>query len=145
MGDFNLPDIYWSSESIVGHQYTVALNNCFLSTFHDLGMSQIADFPTRLDKTLDLFLTNRPTLVSKCIPLPGVSDHEMVFTISDVRAKHLKNQLVGKFLLWKKADMDTVRPQLDEFASTFLSTNSVDTPVDDLWSQNNLWLTSHHR
>ena len=133
-GDFNLPDIDWSSESIVGHQYTVALNNCFLSTFHDLGMSQIVDFPTRLDKTLDLFLTNRPTLVSKCIPLPGVSDHEMVFTISDVRAKRLKPTR-RKILLWKKADMDTVRSHLDEFASTFLSTNSVDTPVDDLWSQ----------
>ena len=72
--------------------------------------------------------------VRKNIPPPGVSDHEMIFTISDVRAKRLKPTR-RKILLWKKADMDTVRSQPDEVTSTFLSTNSVDTPVNDVWSQ----------
>ena len=37
-GDFNLPDIDWTTDSIKGHQYTLVSNNCFLSTFHNLGL-----------------------------------------------------------------------------------------------------------
>ncbi|XP_072033236.1 uncharacterized protein [Amphiura filiformis] len=133
-GDFNLPDINWATEAIIGHQYTIAINNCFLSTFHDLGLSQIVDFPTRINSTLDLFLTNRPSLVSKCIPLPGVSDHEMVLTISDIRTKRQKpaRRLI---LLWKKADMAVIKSQLHKFTTSFVSANTVDSPVNSLWNQ----------
>ena len=103
-GDFNLPDIDWATDSIVGHQYPLAINNTFISTFQDLGLTQIVDFPTRIDRTLDLFLSNRPSLVSKCSPLPGVSDHEMVLVVSDIRAKRQK-PVPRKILLWKKADI----------------------------------------
>lgn len=133
-GDFNLPDVEWSKESIIGHQYTLAINKCFLSTFHDLGLNQMVDFPTRLDKTLDLFLTNRPSLVSKCIPLPGVSDHEMVLSVSDVRAKRQKPAR-RKIFLWKKADMEKIKSVLCDFASNFLDVNTINTPIDTLWNQ----------
>ena len=82
-GDLNLPDIDWTTETIEGHQYSNAINTAFLSAFQQLGPSQVVDFPTRLHNTLDLFLTNRPSMISKCTPLPGVSDHEMILTISD--------------------------------------------------------------
>ena len=102
-GDFNLPDIDWQTESIVGHNYSVAINNQFISTFNDLGLTQVVTFPTRQLNTLDLFLTNRPALVSKCVPLPGVSDHEMVLTISNIKARHHK-PAPRKILLWKKTN-----------------------------------------
>ena len=114
----------------------VTLNNYFLSTFHDLGMSQIVDFPTRLDKTLDLSLTTRPTLVNKCIPPPGVSDHEMVFTISDVRDKCLKPTR-RKILLWKEGwNGHRQIPTwwvCDHISLYQLGWHS--TPVDDLWNK----------
>ena len=51
-GDFNLPVIDWSTETIIGHQYNVALNNCFLTTLTDLPNHQVVDFPTRNNNTL---------------------------------------------------------------------------------------------
>ena len=88
-GDLNLPDIDRKTGSIEGHQNSNAINAAFLSAFQELGLAQIVDFPTRLHNTLDLFLTNRPSMIITCTPLPGVSDHEMILTISDVQAKRL--------------------------------------------------------
>ena len=36
-GDFNLPDINWENESVVGNQYPLELNICYLDTMHELG------------------------------------------------------------------------------------------------------------
>ena len=107
-GDLNLPDIDWKTESIEGHQNSNAINSAFLSAFQELGLAQIVDFPTRLHNTLDLFLTNRPSMISKCTPLPGVSDHEMILTISDVQAKRVK-PVSRKILLWNKADIQNIK------------------------------------
>ncbi|XP_072048705.1 uncharacterized protein [Amphiura filiformis] len=133
-GDFNLPDISWPNDAIVGHQYKLSINECFLSTFQDLGLTQIVDFCTREDNILDLFLTNRPALISKCVPLPALSDHEMVLTISDVRAKRQK-PVRRKLFLWKKADMSKVKSNFSDFSTNFIMINSIDTPVDNLWNQ----------
>lgn len=133
-GDFNLPDINWQTESIERHQYPLSINQCFLKLFHDLGLTQIVDFPTRFDRTLDLFLTNRPSLVNKCVPLPGVSDHEMVLAVADVAARHQK-PVRRKIHLWKKADLPTMKNLLSKFSTDFIASNSIVTPIDDMWNQ----------
>ncbi len=133
-GDFNLPDIDWSTDSIVSHQYTIALNNTFISLFQDMGLQQIVDFPTRGEKTLDLFLTNRPTLVLKSSPLPGVSDHEIVLTISDSQARR-KKPIKREINLWKHADCDKIKQEHADFLTRFLAENNIETPVNVLWDQ----------
>ena len=75
-GDFNLPDIDWSTCCTTSYQYPKALNDCFLSTITDLGLDQIVNFGTRNDNILDIFLTNKPALINRCEALPGVSDHQ---------------------------------------------------------------------
>ena len=57
-GDFNLPDISWSTNSIIGNQNTVGVNNAFLNLFVDTALQQMLEFQTRIYTTLDLFLTN---------------------------------------------------------------------------------------
>ena len=131
-GDLNLPDISWIDESVVGHQYLKSINECFLSTFNDIGLTQIVDFCTRENNILDLFLTNRPSLISKCTPLPRISDHEMVLTVSDVRAKRLK-PAPRKIFLWRKADLANIKSKLSDFSLKFTTAYSVDTPVNILW------------
>ena len=74
-GDFNLPDIDWSNNSIVTHQYSKDLNEQFLETFENSSLLQVIDFHTRKKATLDLMFTNRPTFLSKCTPVPGFGDH----------------------------------------------------------------------
>jgi len=46
-------------------------------------------FPTRNNNILDIFATNRPNLVNKCVPLPGISDHDIVFIESSLKATYV--------------------------------------------------------
>ncbi|KAK3102607.1 hypothetical protein FSP39_012613 [Pinctada imbricata] len=69
-GDFNLPDINWQTNTIEGNHNPRQLNASFLDMIHDCALEQMVTFPTRLVNTLDLFLTNRPSLISRCTPIP---------------------------------------------------------------------------
>lgn len=69
-GDLNLPDIDWSSQTINGNACSAATNKRFLECVNYCALDQIVDFPTRNTSTLDLFLTNRPSLVIKCAAIP---------------------------------------------------------------------------
>ena len=47
---------------------------------HDVGSQQMVDFPPRNDNTLDIldiFCTNRPSLEQRCVPIPGLSEHDI--------------------------------------------------------------------
>ena len=63
------------------------MNNKFLELVQDNHLEQVVTFPTRHEDTLDLFLTNRPFLVNRCVPLPGLGDHEIVYIDTDISAK----------------------------------------------------------
>ena len=54
VGDFNLPDINWSTTSS-----TTEIAHKFIDLFHNLGLSQLIDLPTHeKGSVLDLLLTN---------------------------------------------------------------------------------------
>ena len=53
-------------------QYTKQINEHFLDTYSMLGLSQMVTFATRIVNTLDIFLTNRPSLVNRCEPILGL-------------------------------------------------------------------------
>ena len=74
-GEFNLPDIDWTTDSIKSQQYLKSISSCFLDLASNFGITQSVSFPTRIDITLDVFLTNRPSLINRCELIPGVSDH----------------------------------------------------------------------
>ena len=40
-GDFNLPDINWKDQDIIGNQYLKSINSLFLEMAQDLGLSQL--------------------------------------------------------------------------------------------------------
>ena len=104
-------------------------------------------------------ITNRPTLVSKCTSIPGLSDHDIVLTdinIIPLRQKPLKRLVYLLSLshcilgplwylivsipdrciltyfvyLWKKADTSGTEYDLHQFSETFTS----DTPINSLWT-----------
>merc|ERR1711974_169695 len=82
-GDFNLPDIDWTNQEVIGHQYLKEINSKFLEMSQDLGLHQLVDFPTRGTATLDLLFTSHPSFAKKCSPLSGLGDHEAaVLTIT---------------------------------------------------------------
>lgn len=131
-GDFNLPDIDWESESITSNQYPKLLNENFLSCLSDNGLEQMVDFPTRYSNTLDIFATNRPSFVQKCKPMPGLSDHSIIFTENYVSASRTK-PVKRKIYLWKKANLTSLKKDLDSYVSNFTSRFTSSTPVQSLW------------
>jgi hypothetical protein len=87
--------------NISGNQNAQGVNNAFLTLVEDIGLQQMVDFHTRNNATLDLFLTNRPSLINRLKPIPGISDHDALFIDSDVQAK-LRRTISRQIFLWKK-------------------------------------------
>ena len=114
-GDTNLPDIDWATSSVSGNRYPISINNTLIEMLQDTGCEQLVTFPTRLENTLDILATNRPSLVNKCAPIPGISDHDIVLT--DVNILASRRKPVSRLIhLWKRADLEshpaTMHPRL---------------------------------
>ena len=67
-GDFNLLDIDWTTGVAVKND---SIHSFFAKTVKDNYLHQLVDFPTRLNNTLDLILTNIP---DKVINMHGFQD-----------------------------------------------------------------------
>jgi hypothetical protein len=130
-GDANLPDIDWTTNQVVGHQYRKEISESHLNTLGRLGLEQIVDFPTRLDNTLDVVITNRPSLVNHCVGMPGLSDHDIVYMDMNVKATRQK-PVRHKIFLWKRADFNSIRSVTKEWSNNFISAHTTSTPVEDL-------------
>ena len=102
-GDANLPDVNWASDSVNGHRYSVPINQTFIDTVNDMDCEQLVYFPTGLESTFDIFCTNRPTLIDRCVPLPGVSDHDVVLVDTGIIPKRQK-PIQRRIYLRKRAD-----------------------------------------
>ena len=66
---------------------SLGVNNAFLTLVEDIGLQQMVDFPTRNSASMDLFLTNRPSLINHLKPIPEISKHEALFIDSEVQTK----------------------------------------------------------
>ena len=131
-GDFNLPDICWSEQSIQTNQYPTHTNQAYLDTIADNGLEQLVDFPTRKENTLDLFFTTRPSFKQRCKPLPSIgnSDHDIV--LLDVACKPVKPKPTRrKIYLWKKAEVHNIQKDIAEFGSTFK--NETHQNIESMW------------
>jgi hypothetical protein len=109
------------------------VNNAFLTLVEDIGLQQMVDFHTRNNATLDLFLTNRPSLINRLKPIPGISDHDALFIDSDVQAK-LRRTISRQIFLWKKADLEKLQNDMQAFCQSFISKFSTSHPIDSLWT-----------
>ena len=132
-GDINLPDIDWNNNAIVSHHYKKNINEIFLETFDDCGLEQLVKFPTREENTLDIVATNRPTFVNRCVPHPGVSDHQTAVLLDivchPIRSKPNKR----KILLWNRANIISIKDQLSTEIAEFIATHDIESPVNDIW------------
>jgi len=89
-GDLNLPNIDWSTNSPSGNNYPLSFCNIVLDLFSELDFTQlVVTFPTRESNALDVFATNRPTLINKCIPVPGTRDHDTAYVESHSKVQEI--------------------------------------------------------
>ncbi|XP_072033764.1 uncharacterized protein [Amphiura filiformis] len=120
-GDFNLRDIDWPTNSVkagspIATQCKTFLDMC--TTYH---FQQMVTEPTRGDKILDLFLTTNETQITQVENLPGigVSDHSIVKVISNIKPVH-KKQPPREIFLYSKADLQSIKKDLNSFGKTFI-------------------------
>ena len=112
-GDFNLSHIDWTSSSIIPGKPNVKQHQDLLDLIADHSLTQIVDKPTRNDKTLDLIITNYPSIVDnlETIPPIGEADHDILsleITVSLRRCKHKPRQI----LKYSKANWDNIKQDL---------------------------------
>ena len=74
--------IQGQTSCISGRACLTYLCNPFLNLLQKYGFIKIVTFPTRLSSTLDIFATNRPSLVKSYKPVLGISDDEAVMVYS---------------------------------------------------------------
>ena len=125
-GDFNLPSIDWDN-----HYSEVAIETSFLDMFNNLGMDQLINEPThKLGNTLDLLLTDDPSLISN-INVNGSwhlckSDHFPLNFHVNLRAKKRK-QDKRKVYNFKRAKWDNINLQLSQYNwNNLLSDNDIE-------------------
>ena len=130
--DFNLPGIDWSLKSIVKHKYCKETNEVFLESLDVINAEQLVDFPTTRDSALDLLLTNRVSLLSKCCDIPGLGDHQSAI-LADIECHPKKQKPISrKIYLWKKSNHELLRETIQQNVESFIATNAIKTPVNTL-------------
>ena len=133
-GDFNLGHIDWTSSSIIPGKPNVKQHQDILDIIADHSLTQIVDKPTRNDKTLDLIITNYPSIVDnfETIPPIGEADHDILsleITVSLRRCKHKPRQV----LKYSKANWDNIKQDLKTiYHKINQSQDSQD--IDSMWN-----------
>ena len=116
------------------NNYKKKISDSFPQAVENCGLEQIVDFPTRDNNLLDIFLTNRPSPIQTCKSLPGISDHEIEHMDSDVRVKY-QRPVRRKIWLWSKADVPSMKADMNAFSDEFTDKHSVKADIDTMWSQ----------
>ena len=84
-GDFNLPGINWEQNSLTDSCPYAENHRQLINFIDDFGLCQLVKNPTRGENILDLMLVNNMSFVNRVETLPGLSDHDAVFTEFDLR------------------------------------------------------------
>ena len=113
--------IDWSSCAVQDGAANKAVSGDFLETLADHSMQQVNENSILEGTMLNLFITNKPTLVKNMDTTPSISHHESAITT--------KPPL--RVFVWAQANWQKMKSDIHLFASTF-SMN--DETVDDGWN-----------
>ena len=133
-GDFNLPSIDWENGEInQTPQYGRTINEKMLEITSEYNLEQTVKEQTRSGNILDLVFTTNPGLIDKIEIHPGMSDHQVVITDINTRAKVCKKKPRTVYL-YKKADMDSVKLDIDKTLTSRLENIKPEYDVEDNWT-----------
>ena len=90
-------------------QYGKEINKKLTDIVNENDLTQVVREPTRVNNILDLMFTTNPGLISSVEVHPGMSDHNVIITDVNLKAKSAKKKPRKVLLLYKKADMDGLK------------------------------------
>ena len=131
-GDFNYPDLDWSSCS----EFTDSSGGNFVGILDDFHLHQLVSSPTRLgatkDSVLDLVCTSYPSLVQNVTVGREFSDHCLVsFTIG--ASVNMHGGESRKVYRYGKADYTKIQQELSEYSRQFIHSLPHCRSVDENW------------
>ena len=83
---------------------------------------------------MDVFFTNRPSLINACHTVPGISDHEAFLIKSSITLTPQQPKL-RKVIQWNKANIESIKVIIHQFSNDFFGKFSQSTSVDILWEE----------
>ena len=133
-GDFNLPSIDWETNTVRDNpQYGQAINSKLVEIANNNDLIQMVTEPTRGNNILDLLFTTNPALVEHIEIHPGMSDHNIVITDVNLRARTVMKK-PRKVHLFKKADMGSLDKDIEQDLTRYLEDeNKENETTEDLW------------
>jgi hypothetical protein len=130
-GDFNLPGWDWETRTLKEKCQYPDLHQRFGDILDDTALTQVVTEPTRGENTLDLMITNNPSIITKTQVIPGISDHDIPLLEVDLNPVKLK-QKPRNIPLYKKANWEALDEHMQNTRRTM--TEKADTSsVNELW------------
>ena len=140
-GDFNFKDIDWNTESEPPGSYESTASRNLLDTLQNHHLSQMQKEPTRQDSVLDLYITNRPSLMKTITTISSISDHDGAILVdSDIVPAYSKKK-PRKTFIFSKANWSKMKEDASTFVTSFLEALP-ETSVDENWEKIKGHLTS---
>ncbi len=122
-GDFNLPGIDWEQDKSTPGTSFPRLSKELIRITTDSSLTQLNHTPTRGNNVLDLLFSSHPSLMKSSHVAPGISDHDILVTDTDLKAQ-TKRSRPRKIHLFKKVDLPGLQLHIEQGASEFLSKNA---------------------
>ena len=130
-GDFNLPDINWNNPIIKSLKYPKSICHEFHKLPFYCDLEQMMNMPSRGNNIIDLFITTHPTLVDKCVSIPGMGDNDVVL-LDILTTPYCNKPIKQKTMLWNKADLSSSKYDFNMFSSNFIFQSFPD--VNSCWT-----------
>ena len=99
----------------------------------EFNLTQIHDKPTREENLLDLVFTTNPSLIKSTANAPGISDHDMVITDSDIKPNYSfsKPRKIYKFA---KANWDEIKKICTQISHSVSEQAKSGKNYENLWT-----------
>ena len=138
-GDFNLPGWDWKGNTLKSNTQYPSIHHKFTEILDDNELTQIVEEPTRGTNILDLIATNHPSSFRRTEIIPGVSDHDIVYTKIDIVPTR-QQQKPRQIPLYSKAKWDNVISDVKAIYNEIMNMKNIGESVNSMWTyfQNNL-------
>ena len=105
----------------------------FIDISVDHGLTQVHSQPTHQENILDLVFTDNPSLIKSSNSIPGISDHAMVVTDSNIKPTYNK-QNPRKVYLFPKANWDTIYSACETLSNKIINMAKTNVDIKSFWN-----------
>ena len=117
-GDFNVTYIDWETLTISSGCNNRKMYDKLLDVIDENEMQQLQHQPTCCGSVLDLFFSNKPSLIKDITVIPGISDHDAV-VVDTVLTIKPNRKLPRHIRQWSKTDWDKVREKVTQYKDSY--------------------------